>query len=182
MWYNIYINGLCPGKKYRTEIIGSNKGEEKMSKKISIGNLIKRTPNWTATILVILIIGTVYCYFGGDLIDYRQAANDRTNLAEQAAEAVLYETGLNMNAIEEEMQNINQRIQRLSNSTDLGEYIAANDLTVEGRKTNANILNTTVAMIIILVTYFILNFVRMFWWFAFGRKRESKGKFSRDNS
>lgn len=151
------------------------------NKKISIGNLIKRKPNWTATILVILILGIMYCYFGGDLSVYSQAARDRTELSEQAAMAVLYETGLDMKTIEEEMQGINQKIQKLSDSTDLGEYFAVNDLTTEGRKTNANIMTVTVAIIAIFVAYIILNFLRTFWWAANGRKKETNGKFLRED-
>lgn len=147
------------------------------NKRMSIGNLIKRKPNWTATILVILILGIIYCYFGGDLLTYGGAAKDRDNLAEQAAQAVLYETGVDMKTIEEEMQKINQRIQKLSNSTDLGEYFAANDLIAEGRKTNIVIMDAIVVMITIFATYIILNVFRTAWLLAKGRKKEIHGKY-----
>lgn len=152
------------------------------NKKIYIGNPIKRKPNWTATILVILILGVIYCYFGGDLLAYNQAALDRAELAKQAEQAVLFETGLDMSAIEEKKQEINQRIQNLNDSTDLGEYLAENDLTVEGRKTNTTVRIAITVGIIFFVAYFCLNFIRVFWWAASNKKSTDGGKFQRENS
>ena len=154
----------------------------KSNKKIHISNPIKRKPNWTATILVIFILGVIYCYFGGDLGEYNQAAMDRAELAKQAEQAVLFETGLDMRAIEEKMQEINQRVQNLNDSTDLGEYFAENDLTVEGRKTNEMVRNLITVSVVALVAYVVLNFIRVFWWAASNRKSLDSGKFSKVDS
>ena len=152
------------------------------NKKFHIGNPIKRKPNWTATILVILILGVIYCYFGGDLMAYNQAALDRAELAKQAEQAVLFETGLDMRAIEEKKQEINQRIQNLNDSTDLGEYLAENDLTVEGRKTNTKVRIAIMVGIIFFAVYVFINFIRVFWWESNKRKSTGSGKFQREIS
>lgn len=145
---------------------------KKNGKKIHIGNSIKRKPNWTATILVILILGIIYCYFGGDLTAYNQAARERAELAKQAEQSVLFETGLNMEEIDEKKQEINQKIQELKDGTDLGEYFAENDMTAEGRKTNAIVRTAIIASVSIFIAYVFLNVIRTFWWAATSRKRE----------
>ena len=150
--------------------------------KTFISNLFGRKPNWTAVILAILILGVMYCYFGGDLMEYSQAVSDRTELARQAEQSILFETGMDMEAIEAKMQEINQRIQNLSQGTDLGELFASNDLTVEGRKANMVYRALALVILIFFSGYVLMNFIRTFWRAANNRKNEKTGRFQKSAS
>ena len=152
---------------------------------IKLSNPITRKPNWMAAFLVIVILAVVYCYFGNDLAVFNQANTDRNALADATAQQVMFNGELNMQAIQNEMDRINTSIQALEASTDLGEFFARNDLTAEGRQINTRVSFATSVMIVVMVLYLVLNFVRAIWWTARGMNRTraaQNGKFQKTDS
>ena len=157
----------------------------KRNSNFRISNPITRKPNWMAMFLVVVILAVVYCYFGNDLVVFNQANTDRNALAEATAQQIMFNGELDMQSIQNEMDRINTSIQELEASTDLGEFFAINDLTAEGRQINTRVNNLAIAMIVILVMYLVLNFVRAIWWIARGMNRTKaaqNGKFQKTDS
>lgn len=149
----------------------------------------ERKTNWVAilmvaVLLVDILLGTAllaggYYYLGGDLSTYYEACQERAVLAEGAEKEILYRgtstTPIDLGKMEEKAEEINNKVQTLADRTDLGEHLAENDLTAEGRDDNKVVMYSIFAMFVVGVIYLLmqLSIVVVFIAKACGKKKNN---------
>lgn len=139
-------------------------------KNIKTGDAAKRKkpfwgkPNWFAALLVAVFLVWGWNYLGGDLIFYCQAWNERAVLAERAERAILDAadaTPIDLSRVAEDAEKVNDKIQTLADKTDLGEFLAANDLNTEGREANKVVMYIIFTMFAAGVTYLMMQVIHV---------------------
>ena len=118
-----------------------------------------------AVLLVDILLGAAllaggYYYMGGDLFNYYEACQERAVLAESAEKAILNAadtTPIDLGGVKKEAEKVDNKIQTLAEKTDLGEYLAMEDLTTEGREHNKVVMYSIFAMFVVGVLYLLMQ-------------------------
>ena len=130
----------------------------------------ERKNNWVAILMVAVLLVDIllgaallaggYYYLGGDLSTYYEACQERAVLAECAEKAILNAadtTPIDLDRVKKEAEEVDNKIQTLAEKTDLGEYLAMEDLTTEGREHNKVVMYSIFAMFVVGVLYLLMQ-------------------------
>jgi len=117
--------------------------------------------NVLAVILaVIILFGIVYVW--EDMSLYHATMQLREDYAEQVVETIVKGTEIDPASEKSFNETIQENLQTLSESTDLGEYFAKNDLTSEGRVSNEMIMGAIIVLALFIAAVIIVNVFILF--------------------
>lgn len=122
---------------------------------------INAKPNFTAMLLSAVLLAIIIFVFG-DVTAYQDAVEQRNEFANSVALAIRQGTGVDSELIDDKEAEIDENIQALAMSTDLGKLLAKNDLTSDGRIYNQFITRGVALTGLLMVAMIFLNIYRMF--------------------
>ena len=134
-------------------------------------------PNWFAALLVAVLLVGGWSYLGGDLSLYYQACQARAVLAESAEKAILNAadtTPIDLSRVKREAEMVDNMIQTLADKTDLGEYLAKEDMTTEGREHNKVVMYSMFAMFAAGGLYLVKQVIQVVVLIKKGRGKKEK--------
>ena len=109
----------------------------------------KNTVNLTAIIFACVLL-VISCFWAEDVWYYqKEILKEREALADEVYQHVMDKEFIDAEAIEESAERIEEKLQVLMDGTDLGEMMAKNDQTTEGRSSNQLIALGVLASIVI---------------------------------